>query len=489
MIYRIFEIFSIFYFYFIMILNVQLDRTTIFENIFDTIQFFMRRKFWTINNTKLVTWDRDVDMILKRRSRRDICMIVQINCFVKRNYICRTLRVMILNYFRINCIIERLYSSCYWLIFRYVLAVRFWSLYDFIFWLYFLSMSMFSDCCMKFSETFFFFLALTFSKSKDLCCVRDLLRSSLFESTVSVLLFDSLLWDSRNVSSYQFSLNWNDNLSCNFERDVCLQSLIHACMLFFVLDVRWNISLVCSTFMINICFEMSFIKVLNQKLSVLTSLFLWFYSIFNTFVLTSRCLHRDARSEVVCMSDALFITLFDLQYMRIDFEMFFIKVLDQKLFVLTFSFYFARRTVKVSVSLCQCECDLSEVANFCLTIAHEIYDSERISSTRISMILSSCLLYFRFLICFCSVTHWSDSRIRALSILLSFNNERISSTRCQWFYRRMHTFLNMLSCSSRWSSEKSMHYSVLLFFTHRRSCLMHNREQKRDHLERLVSRC
>ena len=29
-----------------------------------------------------------------------------------------------------------------------------------------------------------------------------------------------------------------------------------------------------------------------------------------------------------------------------------------------------------------------------------------------------CLLYFRFLICFCSAIHWSDSRIRALSVLL-----------------------------------------------------------------------
>ena len=125
MIYRIFEIFLIFYFYFIMILNAQLNRTTISENVFDTIQSFMRRKFWAINNTKLMTWNRDVDMTLKRRSRRDICMIVQINCFVKRNYICKTLRVMILNYFRINCIIEKLYSSCYWLTFKYVFAVRF----------------------------------------------------------------------------------------------------------------------------------------------------------------------------------------------------------------------------------------------------------------------------------------------------------------------------------------------------------------------------
>ena len=29
-----------------------------------------------------------------------------------------------------------------------------------------------------------------------------------------------------------------------------------------------------------------------------------------------------------------------------------------------------------------------------------------------------CLFYFKFLICFCSIIHWSDSKIRALSILL-----------------------------------------------------------------------
>ena len=38
-----FEIFSIFYFL-ITIFNAQLDRAVISENVFDTIQLFMRRK-------------------------------------------------------------------------------------------------------------------------------------------------------------------------------------------------------------------------------------------------------------------------------------------------------------------------------------------------------------------------------------------------------------------------------------------------------------
>ena len=47
---QISKIFSIFYFYFIItftftILNAQLDRTAVFEDVFDTIQLFTRRKF------------------------------------------------------------------------------------------------------------------------------------------------------------------------------------------------------------------------------------------------------------------------------------------------------------------------------------------------------------------------------------------------------------------------------------------------------------
>ena len=56
-----------------------------------------------------------------------------------------------------------------------------------------------------------------------------------------------------------------------------------------------------------------------------------------------------------------------------------------------------------------------------------------------------CLFYFKFLICFCSVIHWSNSRIRTLSILL--------------------------------------------YYIYRRSRLMHNRKQKRNYFEKLISRC
>ena len=80
---------------------------------------------------------------------------------------------------------------------------------------------------------------------------------------------------------------------------------------------------------------------------------------------------------------------------------------------------------------------------------------------------SSSYIYFilNSWICFCSIIHWSNSKIRALLILLSFNNERINSTKCQWFYRRMHhhVFEYVFVQSFRWSIEKSMHIQYYCF--------------------------
>ena len=135
MIYRVFEIFSIFYFYFIIIFNVSLNRTTISERIFDTIQFFMRRKFWTINNTELITWNRDVDMIVIRFDRDLIIFswrkILIASSWLFFNQLFRQRKIFTkrwtrhnIEYFFVNCIIKKLYSSFYWLIFKYVFAVR-----------------------------------------------------------------------------------------------------------------------------------------------------------------------------------------------------------------------------------------------------------------------------------------------------------------------------------------------------------------------------
>ena len=52
-----------------------------------------------------------------------------------------------------------------------------------------------------------------------------------------VLLFDSLLWDSRKVSSYQYSLNWDDNLSCKLKWIAWCTFSIHVCMFRFCQDV------------------------------------------------------------------------------------------------------------------------------------------------------------------------------------------------------------------------------------------------------------
>ena len=97
----------------------------------------------------------------------------------------------------------------------------------------------------------------------------------------------------------------------------------------------------------------------------------------------------------------------------------------------------------ISSFLCQYECDLSEVANFCLIwITHRTWDNERIKSLHMSLeVVVNVYFISDFWICFCSVIHWSDSRIRALSVLLSFSNERITRQDCQRFYRRMQHVL------------------------------------------------
>ena len=122
---------------------------------------------------------------------------------------------------------------------------------------------------------------------------------------------------------------------------------------------------------------------------------------------------------------------------------FHIEVLDQKLFHASDVFFYKtwwhvkQLHAKFSTSsVCQCERDISKVTNFCLTIAHEICDNELIKS---SMSLKSSMFIILQIREYVSVAviFRLDWRIRALSILL--------------------------------------------YYTHRRSCLMHNREQKQNH--------
>ena len=54
--FRNFRFFTFHFIFTFTIFNVQLNQITISENIFDTIQFFMRRKFLTINNIELMIW-------------------------------------------------------------------------------------------------------------------------------------------------------------------------------------------------------------------------------------------------------------------------------------------------------------------------------------------------------------------------------------------------------------------------------------------------
>ena len=173
-------------------------------------------------------------------------MIVRINCFVKEiAFTKRWTRHDVNMIVRIIVSSKRLHLSCYWLSNTFSLydLIVFWSLYNFIFWFYFLILffdftfwlyflTLFFDFIFCQCRCFlidmwilakFFFLVLTFSESETTS------KRFIFD-IFHALFFDKSLWNSRKINSYQFSLNWNDNLSCDFERDVCLQFLIHVRM-------------------------------------------------------------------------------------------------------------------------------------------------------------------------------------------------------------------------------------------------------------------
>ena len=110
-----------------------------------------------------------------------------------------------------------------------------------------------------------------------------------------------------------------------------------------VFDVQWNISFVCFiwlTYVLN-CFS----------LKCLTKNCLYERRFFYDFIRFAwNIFHQNARSKVVCIDDVFSLISFDLQYFCINFEMFFIKMLDQKL-------YHASDVFFLKIFCCQCECD------------------------------------------------------------------------------------------------------------------------------------
>ena len=114
--------------------------------------------------------------------------------------------------------------------------------------------------------------------------------------------------------------------------------------------------LACLLYLINIyafrCFssECSIRDCLHERRS-----FYDFCSAYNTFVLISRCFHRDVRSEFVYIVDVSFIKTW-----------WYVKQLHAKLSI---SFTFVNASVIIS-----------EIANFCFTIAHGTCSNERIKS-------------------------------------------------------------------------------------------------------------
>ena len=205
----------------------------------------------------------------------------------------------------------------------------------------------------------------------------------------------------RDVLIDNTSRNLWSLLACSWlDFYVSVRTRCFAIDLYFVFDLL--------KFSTNMCFEMSFIKVLDQK-SLRTS---------NVFS----------------------IIWFDLQYVRIDSEVLFIKVFDQKLFFLFFSNLMTRKAIaKLSISFVFVNASviISEIINFCFTIAHETCDNERIKSF-ISMSLKTVVnVYF------------------------------ISN----FWYASAQSFIDQ--------TREFAHYQY--YYIHRRSRLMHNREQQKNH--------
>ena len=191
--------------------------------------------------------------------------------------------------------------------FKYVFAVRF-VLFDFI-----------SCQCRCFLTvdmwilTKFFFFSFNFLKK------RDDVWTCVCWCIFHVLFFDNLLWDSRNVNSYQFSLNWNDNLSCNFERNVCLQFSIHVCM--HIRMLKYDEMFVACSWHIYSC---SHVQILTR-----------YNHIFRSFRFV--CMLKYDFWRDVLTNDSYF-AICNTFMINVNFEMFFIKMFNQRLFVSTFFF-------------------------------------------------------------------------------------------------------------------------------------------------------
>ena len=194
--------------------------------------------------------------------------------------------------------------------------------------------------------------------------------------------------------------------------------------------------------------------------------FVVFFNICSHAQIFSKCLQRFVfRNLRSCLHAKIVLDILMNHFARLLYlinicsEMFFITMLDQmrftskiwseivmfhrKHFFLFYEKYKQFACYNISFFLCQYECDLSKIVNFCLIwITHETWNNEQIKSLHINLkIVVNVYFISNFWICFCSIIHWSNSRIRALSILLSFSNERIIRQNYQRFYRRMqHVF-------------------------------------------------
>ena len=237
-----------------------------------------------------------------------------------------------------------------------------------------------------------------------------------------------------------------------------------------------------SFYSINIRFEMFFIKMFDQmrftsKIRSENCLYkrrsfynfirftIFLYWFWNAF-------HQNVRSEIVRIERFFYnfirFTIFSYWFWDVFHQNVRSKIVSREWRFFLLKFFVVNANVIIS-----------KIINFRFTIAHEIYDNERINSTKMSMILSSCLFYFKFVNMF---------------LLQSFLDQIEKFVHYQYYYllamnesirRNVNDFI--VVCTRFWIC--LMHYSILLFFSYRRSRLMHNRKQKRNHFEKLIFRC
>ena len=201
----------------------------------------------------------------KRLSCRVIDMIIKINCFIQRNAFTKRWTFHDIDTIvRVNCIVRKI-EFVMQLIFKHVFVTWFdydllydlfviWSLYEFIFWFYFLSMLIFCNSCKNFKCLFLtkFFLIIISSKNKTTFYFNSYVINNIANFSRIICMFDLFLKN--------FARNLNDDIFfelCIFCKRFFYQSSIVLCdvrnyidVVFYMTEKNHKILCLCEIFSI-----------------------------------------------------------------------------------------------------------------------------------------------------------------------------------------------------------------------------------------------